>query len=112
MEKKYLEVRKNNFFMRCINFIKQKLDLQAEYEKGNVELFMLSDEEIHELNLLYKRQVEELAKELEDKRTQLRRIKAKTTVNFSPLLPKKFNSLILLFNSKLFFISSPITLTL
>lgn len=117
MENKYLQVRKNNFFVRFISFIKQRLskkieteevkqeeatpiknnsskffeeigacsgekqellDLQVEYEKGNLELFMLSDEEIHELNLLYKRQVEELTKELEDKRTQLRRIKNKT----------------------------------
>lgn len=120
MEKKYLQVRKNNFFARWMNFIKQKfnkktsgleeimeeatsiinkqnkffeeigacsaekqelLDLQTEYERGNGELFMLSDEEIHELNLLYKRQVEELAKELEDKRIQLRKIKDKSKMS-------------------------------
>ena len=110
MENKYLQVRKENIFTKCINFIKgifikkvekeipakietienrnvksdylndikiykeenkELLDLQSKYENKEIDLGVMSDEEIHELNLLYKRQISDLKKNLEDKKTQL-----------------------------------------
>jgi len=50
---------------------KELLDLQSKYENKEIDLGAMSDEEIHELNLLYKRQVSDLKKNLEDKKTQL-----------------------------------------
>lgn len=47
------------------------LSIQEKYENGEIELSSLSDEEIHNLNLLYKRQIEDLKKKLDDKKTQL-----------------------------------------
>ena len=47
------------------------LRLQEQYENREIELSALSDEEIHNLNLLYKRQIEDLKKKIEDKKTQL-----------------------------------------
>jgi len=47
------------------------LDLQSKYENKEIDLGVMSDEEVHELNLLYKRQISDLKKNLEDKKTQL-----------------------------------------
>ena len=47
------------------------LDLQSKYENKEIDLSVMSNEEIHELNSLYKRQVSDLKKKLEDKKTQL-----------------------------------------
>ena len=47
------------------------LKLQNQYEKGEIDLCVMSNEQIHDLNLLYKRQVSELRKELNNKKTEL-----------------------------------------
>ena len=47
------------------------LKLQDQYEKSEIDLGAMSDEQIHDLNLLYKRQVSELKKKLNDKKTEL-----------------------------------------
>lgn len=55
------------------------LKLQDQYEKSEMNLNDMSNEQIHDLNSLYKRQVLELKKKLDDKKTELsiiqRRIK-------------------------------------
>ncbi len=50
------------------------LNLQSQFEKNEIDLCMMSDEEIHELNLLYKRQVTELNTKLDNKKAELSRI--------------------------------------
>ena len=50
---------------------KELLDLQSKYENNEIDLCVMSNEEIHELNSLYKRQVSDLKKKLDDKKTQL-----------------------------------------
>lgn len=65
---------KSNFFDEIrINKEENKelLDLQSKYENNEIDLCVMSNEEIHELNLLYKRQVSDLKKKLDDKKTQL-----------------------------------------
>ena len=56
------------------------LKLQNQYEKSEIDLCVMSNEQIHDLNSLYKRQVPELRKKLTDKKTELsimqRRIKS------------------------------------
>ena len=47
------------------------LELQSQYEKNEIDLSVMSNEQIHELNSLYKRQVSELKKRLNDKKTEL-----------------------------------------
>lgn len=54
---------------------KELIELQTKYENNEINLAMLSDKEIDELDLLYKRQVTELKKKLEDRRTLLNIIK-------------------------------------
>lgn len=56
---------------------KELLDLQNKYENKEIDLAVMSDEEVHELNLLYKRQISDLKKNLEDKKTQLSIMKHK-----------------------------------
>ena len=56
---------------------KELLDLQSKYENKEIDLGAMSDEEIHELNLLYKKQVEELKKKIEDETTQISMLKYK-----------------------------------
>lgn len=56
---------------------KELLDLQSKYENKEIDLAVMSDEEVHELNLLYKRQISDLKKNLEDKKTQLSIMKHK-----------------------------------
>lgn len=65
---------KSNFFDEIrINKEENKelLDLQSKYENNEIDLCVMSNEEIHELNSLYKRQVSDLKKKLDDKKTQL-----------------------------------------
>ena len=50
---------------------KEWIDLQTKYENNEINLSMLSDQEIDELDLLYKRQVNDLKKKLDDRKTQL-----------------------------------------
>ena len=47
------------------------LKLQNQYEKNEIDLSTMSNEQIHDLNSLYKRQVSELKKKLNDKKTEL-----------------------------------------
>lgn len=56
---------------------KELLDLQSKYEKNEIDLCVMSNKEIHELNLLYKRQVSDLKRELNDKKRQLSIMKNK-----------------------------------
>lgn len=42
-----------------------------KYENNEIDLCVMSNEEIHELNSLYKRQVLDLKKKLDDPKTQL-----------------------------------------
>lgn len=66
---------KKSDFIKEIRLNKEEnkglLELQRKYENNEIDLSVMSDEEIHELNLLYKRQVSDLKKTLEDKKTQL-----------------------------------------
>lgn len=65
---------KSNFFDEIrINKEENKelLDLQSKYENNEIDLCVMSNEEIHELDSLYKRQVLDLKKKLDDKKTQL-----------------------------------------
>ena len=50
---------------------KELIDLQTKYENNEINLSMLSDKEIDELDSLYKRQVTDLKKKLDDRKTQL-----------------------------------------
>ena len=47
------------------------LKLQNQFEKNEIDLCVMSSEEIHDLNSLYKRQIFELKKKLNDKKTEL-----------------------------------------
>ena len=47
------------------------LELQNQFEKNEIDLRVMSNEQIHDLNSLYKRQVSELKKKLNDKKTEL-----------------------------------------
>lgn len=47
------------------------LKLQNQYEKSEIDLCVMSNEQIHDLSSLYKRQVSELKKKLNDKKTEL-----------------------------------------
>ena len=63
---------KSNFFdeIRVDREENTKLiDLQRKYENNEIDLAMLSDEEIEELDLLYKRQVADLKEKLDDRKT-------------------------------------------
>lgn len=65
---------KSNFFDEIrINKEEDKelLDLQSKYENNEIDLCVMSNEEIHKLNSLYKRQVSDLKKKLDDKKTEL-----------------------------------------
>lgn len=69
---------KSNFFDEIrINKEENKelLELQSKYENNEIDLCVMSNEEIHELDSLYKRQVSDLKKKLDDKKTQLSIIK-------------------------------------
>lgn len=50
---------------------KELIDLQNKYENNEINLSMLSDKEIDELDSLYNRQVSDLKKKLDDRKTQL-----------------------------------------
>lgn len=47
------------------------LKLQKQYEKNEIDLCVMSNEQIHDLSSLYQRQVSELKKKLNDKKTEL-----------------------------------------
>ena len=47
------------------------LKLQNQYEKSEIDLCVMSNEQIHDLSSLYRRQVSELKKKLNDKKTEL-----------------------------------------
>lgn len=51
------------------------IELQRKFEDKEVELSQLSKNQIHELNLLYKKQIDDLEKELDNKKTELNIIK-------------------------------------
>lgn len=71
---------KSNFFDEIrINKEEDKelIELQNKYENNELDLAVLSDEEIDELNSLYKRQVSDLKKKLDDKKTELAIMKKK-----------------------------------
>lgn len=51
------------------------INLQQRFENKEIELSSLTDEEVHNLNLLYKRQIENLEKVLENSKTELNIIK-------------------------------------
>ena len=51
------------------------INLQKQFENREIELSSMSAEEVHNLNLLYKRQIEELKKKLDNKKTELNMIK-------------------------------------
>lgn len=50
------------------------LNTQSQFERNEIDLCTMSDEEIHELNLLYKRQVATLNTKLDNKKAELNRI--------------------------------------
>ena len=47
------------------------IDLQNKFENKEIELSSLSDEEVHNLNLLYKKQIHDLKRKLEEKKTEI-----------------------------------------
>lgn len=51
------------------------MELQRKFEDKEVELSQLSKNQIHELNLLYKKQIDNLEKELDNRKTELNIIK-------------------------------------
>lgn len=51
------------------------IELQRKFENKEVALSQLSKDQIHELNLLYKKQIDDLDKELDNKKTELNIIK-------------------------------------
>lgn len=117
MEKKYLQVRKENILTKIVNFIKRKffksrknqiiqeseqvnkkenpqsdfidrvriykvekselLQLQRKFENNEIDFSGMSDKEVHELNSLYERQVSDLQKKLDDKKTEMGIIKSR-----------------------------------
>ncbi len=65
---------KSNFFDKLSLYKEEDptlLKLQNQYEKNEIDLCVMSNEQIHDLNSLYKRQVSELNKKLNDKKTEL-----------------------------------------
>lgn len=69
---------KNNF----LNEIKLEhkenatlINLQKQFENKEIELSSMSDEDIHNLNELYKKQISDLKKKLEDKKKEINIIK-------------------------------------
>lgn len=65
---------KSNFFDELRLYKEEDptlLKLQNQYEKNEIDLCVMSNEQIHDLNSLYKRQVSELKKKLNDKKTEL-----------------------------------------
>ena len=74
------EETNGNFFDEIRVYREEKLELiklQNQYEKDEIDLCVMSNEEIHELNSLYKRQITDLKSKLDDKKTQLNILKNK-----------------------------------
>ena len=57
------------------------LKLQSQYEKGEISLSEMSDEQIHNLNELYKKQVSELKNKLNEKKAELSMMQNKIKKN-------------------------------
>lgn len=53
------------------------IKLQNQFENKEIDLCVISDEEIKSLNSLYKRQISDLKEKLDDKKTQLAIIKSR-----------------------------------
>jgi len=47
------------------------LDLQQKFESNQIKLTQLSDEELHNLNDLYERQIDDLKKKLDNTKTEI-----------------------------------------
>lgn len=70
------EENKSDFFekYRVHQENSELLNLQNQFEKGEIDLCTMSNEEVHELNLLYKRQILDLNARLNNKKAELNRI--------------------------------------
>lgn len=68
------EEQKTNFLVD-LRLVKEEdptlLKIQKQYESGEIELSILSDEQIRNLNSLYERQVSELRRKLDNQKTEL-----------------------------------------
>ena len=54
--------------------------LQKDFEKNATTLSSMSDEEIHELNMLYKKQIRDLRKTLSNRRAELNLLQHKINI--------------------------------
>ena len=70
------EENKSDFFekYRVHQENSELLNLQNQFEKGEIDLCTMSNEEVRELNLLYKRQILDLNARLNNKKAELNRI--------------------------------------
>ena len=70
------EENKSDFFekYRVHQENSELLNLQNQFEKGEIDLCTMSNEEVHELNLLHKRQILDLNARLNNKKAELNRI--------------------------------------
>ena len=76
--------KKGSYFSDELKINKEEpelLKLQEQYENNELDLRTISGKQVHELNLLYKKQVEELCKELEEKKVELKIMQEKYSVN-------------------------------
>lgn len=70
-------------FLDRIKVIKEDeaiIKLQKDFEKDAATLSSMSDEEIHELNLLYKKQINELRMTLSSRRAELNLLQHKINI--------------------------------
>ena len=79
-----IEKKEINFnFLNEIKLVKEEdkpiLELQKKYENNEIDLSVMTDEEVHELNLLYKKQVAELKKKLESKKLEVKMMRNRIT---------------------------------
>jgi len=75
------ETSKSNFLDAIqLNKIEppELLEIQKKLENKEISLLNLSDEELEKISLLYKRQIENLKKEIDIKEAELTILKAKT----------------------------------
>lgn len=79
-------VSKTNFFdeIKIVpeeNTVNSKsMKLQKRFENDELDLCVMSDEEIHELNSLYKEQVSDLKTKLKAKKEQLKSLQSKVSL--------------------------------
>lgn len=78
--------KKDSIFFESIK-IKQvnvePTELQIKFENNKINFDAMSNEEIHSLNELYKNQIENLKKQIDNKKTELKMLKFKTTNNLT-----------------------------